>query len=1633
MQTKKLLSFFLLLACVTSYSYSQAIYTVTNTNDSGAGSLRNAIYSATASPGIDVINFNIAGGGPHIIYLDSPLMISDNDGVEINGFSQPGAVANTVSIFDATAANPLTTQHKIIISNNNGNGTVSRAFEITGKHNIIKGLVISDFVSEAIVISGGQDNQVYGCLIGADILGNALDKQLYGIRITGGNGNQIGNNNPNNANVIYGNTIAAIEINNIASTSNNKIQGNIIGLKNDGSTATGISMAPTGIKIMSSANNTIGGTASGDGNIIAGNDKQIDLQNANGTIVQGNYLGLRATGEDEIIGSVLQYKGVLIDNSNSCIIGGPGAAKNVISDNYDAGILLKGSQSTGNTIKGNFIGCSKTKNQVTGFPYQKVGIRFEGGANNNLVGGPLLNDSNLVFYNDLNGIELDGSGTYANRITQNIIKAKIGNVSFKPIVLQNNAQGVVQTPTITATDLYYISGVTPNSGYDQDTVEVYKSDLSNCNSALQFLGKAAVSGSSWTLSGNYNLQKNIDKVFATITKKSPNNNTSEFSACFTYTNSCDLAATIIHTNVSCKGDSNGVATVNPIGGSLPYTYQWSNGKTTQTVNNLASNSYNVVVTENNGCTTIAYTYISQPFKALQIDSLNMKPATCLQSNGELNVFPSGGWPSNGLGGYLFSWSNGGSTAPMINGLAANFQSSVTVTDSLGCSITSTNQTVGLIPGFSATLTPTNVNCNGNSSGSINTSLANGTGPYNYLWSYGGSTTSNINGLLAGTYSVTIEDLGLLGCIKTFTTQVTQPAALTAAVTSSINVGCFGNATGVIDIAPVGGTYPYTFLWKNGATTEDVTGLSVGTYSVHITDNNNCVFDLTNISITQPASALTAVVSSSLNVACFGTSTGSVDIYPIGGTFPYSFLWKNGATTEDVTGLSVGTYSVHITDNNNCVFDLTNISITQPASALTAAVSSSLNVACFGTSTGSVDIYPIGGTFPYSFLWKNGATTEDVTGLSVGTYSVHITDNNNCVFDLTNISITQPAALSTSINITNVDCFGKSTGSIDITPSGGVGNYSFIWSNASTAEDVTGIPLGTYSVHITDGNGCSIDSINIIITQPNQFSLSITGDSTVCFGQAANLSATIGSGYAYLWSSGNTTSAITTSTLSIDTTYSVLVTNANGCTNTAAISVTVNSLPALTITALNTTTVCSGTKVGLITTGASYYAWNTSVNGTFNELQNDTVFFTPTIPGNAITSLTVFGTDLNTCINTKTIAIISIAAPSANIVYADTLICKSGTALLKSTNSTNYLWMPGGFNGQNYFVSPTTNTTYSLVIQNSSAGITCSDTATTTVNVIPAGTLTGSVTYSGGAVTQGTAVLLRYSFGSKMDTVQLVNLNATNGTYTFTNILPDSFIVFAEADKSIGTYSNTYGTFYAIPNDTIAWDKATKLGVQCANTYTADITLFEVVPPTGFARIAGTVLEGLGFKKKGDPVTDVDVSLGKKPSGSISAVTQTDSTGQFEFENIDIGNYFVYVSIPGLPMDTTYSISVTPTDTVFTGIDFAADSNLITITSATLTSIPKSVMSDGFIKVYPNPYYGSTTVEYKISERANVSVKVYNLLGEVIAEYNEQEQLPNTYKVPFSASELGHGCGTYMVEININEFRQITRIIELGGK
>jgi hypothetical protein len=543
----------------------------------------------------------------------------------------------------------------------------------------------------------------------------------------------------------------------------------------------------------------------------------------------------------------------------------------------------------------------------------------------------------------------------------------------------------------------------------------------------------------------------------------------------------------------------------------------------------------------------------------------------------------------------------------------------------------------IVPTISAS---TNIACNGGTTGTATVTATGGAAPYTYLWS-NSNTTASISGLAAGTYTVTVTDA--LGCPGTTSVTITQPAAIgLAGLPTVTSASCGGACDGSItNVVIAGGTPPYTYLWSNGATTADITGLCAGAYTGTVTDANGCTFVSPAITISSAGSIALTGTPTTTNITCNGLCNGSISgVSVTGGTAPYTYAWSNGATTANISGLCAGNYDLTVTDNGGCSFTLPiAITITQPA-VLVAPALTVTNITCNGLSNGSLTVAPTGGTTPYTYSWSpSGGTAATASGLGAGTYTVLVTDNNACTASAT-ATITEPTALGLNgfPTATNVNCFGDSTGAVSaLSPTGGTPPYTYLWSNGATTQDLTNVPAGTYNGTVTDANGCTLSSpTGFTIAQPAA-ALGLNGFPTVtdvsCNGAAdgavSNLSPVGGTApYTYLWSNGETTSGLSDLT---GGTYNGTITDANGCTLSSPTGFAVTEPDTISIQGIVTNASAAGASDGAINAviagGTAPYTIDWSNGATTEDL-------TGVVKGSYVVTVT----DANGCIDAATFVV-----------------------------------------------------------------------------------------------------------------------------------------------------------------------------------------------------------------------------------------------------------------------------------------------------------------------------------------------------------------------------------------------------------
>ncbi|MBN8682196.1 MAG: gliding motility-associated C-terminal domain-containing protein [Chitinophagales bacterium] len=452
---------------------------------------------------------------------------------------------------------------------------------------------------------------------------------------------------------------------------------------------------------------------------------------------------------------------------------------------------------------------------------------------------------------------------------------------------------------------------------------------------------------------------------------------------------------------------------------------------------------------------------------------------------------------NETGGDAVSWAwsgpNGvvGNTATLTLPNAqpnSNGSYSVTVTDGVGCTASAT--TLVNLQEVNVSVMETDESC-GQSDGEITLQPGGSNGPFIFDWEDlpGSSDTQNRNGLSAGTYTVTVQDA--LGCTASITAVVGSSGNIPILSASTQSAAC-GQSNGAINIS-ASGNEPLSFLWSNGATTQNLSGIGAGTYTVTVTDTNGCTASL-SATVNQNGN-LPQLTPGTISPANCGQSNGAINI-SASGNEPLSFLWSNGATTQNLSGIGAGTYTVTVTDANGCTASL-SATVNQNGN-LPQLTPGTISPANCGQSNGAITINASGNS-PLSFLWSNNATTQNLSGIGAGTYTVTVTDANGCTASLSatvnqngNLPQLTPGAISPA------NC-GQSNGAITINASGN-GPLSFLWSNNATTQILSGIGAGTYTVTVTDANGCtaSLSATVLLINPPPQL---VQVQKFICNGQS----------------------------------------------------------------------------------------------------------------------------------------------------------------------------------------------------------------------------------------------------------------------------------------------------------------------------------------------------------------------------------------------------------------------------------------------------------------------------------------------------------------------------------------------------
>ena len=576
--------------------------------------------------------------------------------------------------------------------------------------------------------------------------------------------------------------------------------------------------------------------------------------------------------------------------------------------------------------------------------------------------------------------------------------------------------------------------------------------------------------------------------------------------------------------------------------------------TIQTIEDLSAGNYSVTVTDNNGCSvqsSVSIPSINPPI----LDIASTVPASCGQNNGSIELGVSGGQLP-----YAFLWSNNEITEDLADLLEDDY--TVTVTGANGCTATA-SATVGQtgaapIPVLSST---TPAAC-GQATGSINLTVTGGATPYIFMWS-NNITTEDLFNLTANTYTVTVT--GANGCTATASAIIGQTGAVPIPVITSTTPAACGQMNGSINLSVTGGASPYVFLWNNGTTTEDLSNLAANMYTVTVTGANGCSATET-VNVGQTGAAPIPTITSNTPAAC-GQATGSINLSVSGGSAPYTFLWSNIATTEDLSNLSTNTYTVTVTGANGCSAT-TTVTVGQTGNTLSTILQAS-NVTSCASPNGSILVNITGGTPPFTFDWSDlitGNEPQNRTDLNEGTYDVTVTDANQCT-----------AATSAALNFTGIL-------PVKVFQAGICDGQSYVFNNKTYDQP------GIYTDTLNISSGC--DTVLQLILTLKQLNLQISAASNLlCLGKTMNIAATASNcnDCTYLWNNGSTASAISVTT---GGNYFVTAADFVGCTATTFLQLNTAPAPVASISSPDGSTLsCDMPSVIVFGSGGTSYQWS----------------------------------------------------------------------------------------------------------------------------------------------------------------------------------------------------------------------------------------------------------------------------------------------------------------------------------------------------------------------------------------------------------------------------------------------------------
>lgn len=531
-----------------------------------------------------------------------------------------------------------------------------------------------------------------------------------------------------------------------------------------------------------------------------------------------------------------------------------------------------------------------------------------------------------------------------------------------------------------------------------------------------------------------------------------------------------------YTDVTCSNDTDATISIEVDGIAPPFTYEWNTGATSSSLSDLPADFYSVTVTDNNSCTsTMDFDLINPgPLSATYIQSDNLNCNASNDVSATLNIV-------GGVEPYEVTW-NGVTIADTIDQLAPGTITYL-VTDANGCTVRE-DLVVSEDEKLSYTFSDIEaLSCAemDNPDGSALVSVIYGTAPFTYEWSSGEGTALAVR-LDGGENSVTITDMN--GCTTVATIDIPTPEPFVV-VPAIKQPSCYMENDGAITLTASGGVGQISFSWEDGTQGNEISSLPAGIYSVELQDDN-CT---KSYDFEIPETVELSITEQITKVKCDDAFSGIINITPTGGSGDYNYTWTgpNGFSSneQNITGLEIGIYRLVLSDRNNPACTSSPIEIDLlVASELGAIIQTLQEIKCNGDATAILNAIPSGGQGPYTYEWSDSNTsTNEIENLTAGTYQVTITDSNDCSSSAAKI-VEEPELLQVAYNKEDVTCYGESDASLSAIAEGGIGPYTYEWSNGSQDANTAQLAAGQYELTVTDQNFCTA-IISEIISEPLQ--------------------------------------------------------------------------------------------------------------------------------------------------------------------------------------------------------------------------------------------------------------------------------------------------------------------------------------------------------------------------------------------------------------------------------------------------------------------------------------------------------------------------------------------------------------------